>query len=112
MINSKMWLVVHPTIGLPLFLGAVAVGSFSVHLAVVSNTTWVSDFLSGNEMGSTKTASIEAPVRPAGYAIEEARVYPASGSNGEQMVVVLPDGRMAKAVFEKPLALNSVPKHE
>ena len=28
--NSKMWLVVKPTVGIPMFLGAVAVGSFAV----------------------------------------------------------------------------------
>ena len=49
--NSKIWLVVKPTVGIPLFLSAVAVGSFAVHVAVVSNTTWVSDFLSGQELG-------------------------------------------------------------
>ena len=53
MINSRMWLVVTPTVGLPLFLGAVAVGSFSEHVAITTNTTWVNDFLSGREMGST-----------------------------------------------------------
>ncbi len=39
MIYGKMWLVVKPTGGVPLFLGAVAVGSFSVQLAIMSNTT-------------------------------------------------------------------------
>ena len=51
MINSRMWLVVNPTVGLPLFLGAVAVGSFAVHVAITTNTTWVKDFLSGRKMG-------------------------------------------------------------
>lgn len=50
--NSKIWLVVKPTVGIPLFLSAVAVGSFAVHVAVLSNTTWVSDFLSGKPLGS------------------------------------------------------------
>jgi light-harvesting protein B-800-850 alpha chain len=50
--NSKIWLVVKPTVGVPLFLSAVAVGSFAVHVAVLSNTSWVSDFLSGQELGS------------------------------------------------------------
>jgi light-harvesting protein B-800-850 alpha chain len=30
--NAKMWLVVKPTVGIPLFLGAVAVGSLAVHV--------------------------------------------------------------------------------
>ena len=31
MIYGKLWLVVKPTVGIPLFLGAVAVSSFLVH---------------------------------------------------------------------------------
>lgn len=49
---SKIWLVVKPTVGVPLFLSTVAVGSFAVHMAVLSNTSWVADFLSGNELGA------------------------------------------------------------
>jgi light-harvesting protein B-800-850 alpha chain len=47
MIYGKLWLVVRPTVGIPLFLGAVAVGSFSVHVALLTNTTWVKKFLNG-----------------------------------------------------------------
>jgi light-harvesting protein B-800-850 alpha chain len=34
-------------VGIPIIIGAVAVASFSVHLAIVSNTTWVKAFLNG-----------------------------------------------------------------
>jgi light-harvesting protein B-800-850 alpha chain len=47
MIYGKMWTVVKPQVGIPLFLAAVAIGSFSVHLALVTNTTWVRGFLNG-----------------------------------------------------------------
>ena len=57
MIYGKMWLVVKPTLGVPLFLGAVAVGSFSVHLAIMSNTTWVKKFLNGS--APVATAQVE-----------------------------------------------------
>lgn len=114
MINSKLWLVVNPTVGLPLFLGAVAVSSFAVHLAVVSNTTWIEDYHSGREMGST--ASIEGDVKtatlvPSG---EGARVYRLSSTKDglDEMVVVLPDGRMAKANFEQPVAMAPEPPAE
>ena len=64
MIYGKMWTVVRPTVGIPLFLGAVAVGSFSVHLALLTNTTWVKGFLEGSQ--STKSgAASTAPVAPA-----------------------------------------------
>ena len=61
--NAKMWLVVKPTVGVPLFLTAVAVGSFAVHVAVLSNTTWVADFLSGKPLGAGAMASLVVPCR-------------------------------------------------
>ncbi len=48
MIYGKMWCVVKPSVGIPLFIAAVAVASFSVHLAIVSITTWVKKFLNGS----------------------------------------------------------------
>ena len=38
MIYGKLWMVVRPSVGIPIFLGAVAVGSFSTHLAIASIT--------------------------------------------------------------------------
>ena len=107
--NAKMWLVVKPTVGVPLFLGAVAVGSFAVHVAVLTNTSWVSDFLSGAEMGSSQTAALDTNVKAASLETDSAQVYSITPANGEaeKMVVVLPDGRMAKAVFEAPVAMAS-----
>ena len=64
MIYGKMWTVVRPTVGIPLFLGAVAVGSFSVHLALLNNTTWVKAFLEGGKTTKAGTAS-GAPAAPA-----------------------------------------------
>lgn len=58
MIYGKLWLVVRPTVGIPLFLGAVAVGSFSVHLALLNNTTWVKKYLNGS--AAATTAQVEA----------------------------------------------------
>jgi len=65
MIYGKLWLVVKPTVGIPLFLGAVAIGSFSVHYMLVSNTTWVKQFLEGKAastaMLDSSTAVAAAP---------------------------------------------------
>ena len=47
MIYGKMWTVVRPQVGVPIFLIAVAIASFSVHLAITLNTTWVKGFLNG-----------------------------------------------------------------
>ncbi|MEY3721359.1 MAG: Light-harvesting protein alpha chain [Pseudomonadota bacterium] len=48
MIYGKMWCVVKPSVGIPIVIGAVAVASFSVHLALTLNTTWVKKFLNGS----------------------------------------------------------------
>ncbi|MBM4227001.1 MAG: light-harvesting protein [Gammaproteobacteria bacterium] len=45
--QGRIWCVVKPTVGLPLFLGTVLVISLLVHLAVLTNTTWFSAFLQG-----------------------------------------------------------------
>jgi light-harvesting protein B-800-850 alpha chain len=62
MIYGKLWLVVKPTVGIPLFLGAVAVSSFLVHYMLLTHTTWLPRFLEG---GAKKTASVEAPATTA-----------------------------------------------
>ncbi len=65
MIYGKMWTVVRPTVGIPLIIGAVAVGSFSVHLAILTHTTWVSAFLEGGAKTAAATAAATAaPAAP------------------------------------------------
>ncbi len=62
--NAKMWLVVKPSIGVPLLLGGVAIGSFLVHLAVVSNTSWYGDYVNGRPLGAA-TAMAPTDANPA-----------------------------------------------
>lgn len=96
--NAKMWLVVKPTVGVPLFLSAVAVGSFAVHVAVLSNTTWVSDFLSGNELGAgdqTATATMLADPDAA----KVSYITPAADGTGE-VTIILSDGTSVKAILQ------------
>jgi light-harvesting protein B-800-850 alpha chain len=56
--QGRLWTVVKPSVGLPLFLGAVAVTSLLVHLAILSNTTWFSGFLNG---GAKAKPAVTAP---------------------------------------------------
>jgi len=95
--NAKMWLVVPPAVGVPVFLGAVAVGSFSVHVAVLSNTSWVEDFLSGNELGSGDMAAAEVLKNPeastASYALP-------LQDGAQEITVILPDGTTARAILQ------------
>ena len=64
MIYSKMWCVVKPSVGIPVFIAAVAISSFSVHLALTMNTTWVKNFLNGNaKVVAVAPAAAEATVK-------------------------------------------------
>lgn len=59
MIYGKLWLVVKPTVGIPLFLGAVAVSSFAVHYMLLTHTTWLPKYYNGAAAATTK-ASLES----------------------------------------------------
>ena len=60
--QGRIWCVVNPTVGLPLFLGSVAVTSLIVHYTVLSNTTWFSAYWNGH--AKAKAASVEGPSQP------------------------------------------------
>ncbi len=103
--NAKMWLVVPPKVGVPVFLGAVAVGSFAVHVAVLSNTTWVSDFLSGQELGSgAESASLINSADPDVAKASYTRLL----ENGlQEVTVVLKDGSSVRALLQPNEVLAS-----
>jgi light-harvesting protein B-800-850 alpha chain len=63
MIYGKMWTVVRPQVGVPIFLIAVAVASFSVHLAITLNTTWVKGFLNGKAPAAAVAAAPAADAK-------------------------------------------------
>jgi len=60
MIYGKMWTVVSPKVGIPIFLAAVAIGSFSVHLALTVNTPWIKAFHNGSYQRAAP--AVAAPV--------------------------------------------------
>ena len=97
--NAKMWLVVPPAVGVPVFLGAVAVGSFSVHVAVLSNTSWVSDFLSGQPLGTGDEMASATMIQ---QDLEAAKAsYVLDNPDGTQEIkVLLPDGTVATAILQ------------
>jgi light-harvesting protein B-800-850 alpha chain len=92
--NAKMWLVVKPTVGIPMFLSAVAIGSFAVHVAVLTNTTWVSDFLSGKPLATGLAAATTDQVQP------HVASYLPQGS--QEVLVTMPDGTTARAILQMP----------
>jgi light-harvesting protein B-800-850 alpha chain len=86
--------VVNPTVGLPLFLGSVAVTSLIVHYSVLTHSTWFGAFLEG---GKTKKASLEESVSPValnskavpGYVISVAPVAAENARPGSSFVVTV-----------------------
>ena len=61
MIYGKIWCVVKPSVGVPLMLAAVALGSFAVHLAILTNTAWLPKYLNGNTAVAAAPAAMPAP---------------------------------------------------
>ncbi|WP_299632489.1 light-harvesting protein [uncultured Roseobacter sp.] len=98
--NAKMWLVVKPTVGVPLFLSAVAIGSFAVHVAVLTNTSWVSDFLSGQELGSGDQTAAAAMLNETDTA--KATYVVPSGEHAGEVTIILSDGTPVKAILQPP----------
>jgi light-harvesting protein B-800-850 alpha chain len=60
--QGRIWCVVNPTVGLPLFIGGVAVTSLVVHASVMTHSTWVSKFFEGSV--AAQAASAETSVSP------------------------------------------------
>ncbi len=91
--NGRLWCVVNPTVGLPLFLGAVALTSLTVHSALLNNTTWMKDFYNGNhgaKVGMTESSPSVATIAPAGGPAFVVNVAPAAGTTaqGESAFVI------------------------
>lgn len=91
--QGRIWCVVNPTVGLPLFLGSVAVTSLIVHYTVLSNTTWFAGYWQGK---AAKAASVEGATPVAsttqtssGVVISVAPVTDKSGSGQAQFVITL-----------------------
>lgn len=59
--QGKIWRVVKPTIGVPIFLMAVAVSSFTVHYQILTHTTWLPGYLQGGNKAAKPTAAADAP---------------------------------------------------
>jgi light-harvesting protein B-800-850 alpha chain len=53
--QARIWCVVNPTVGLPLFLGSVALIALIVHFAILSHTTWFAGYWEG---GKAKHAAV------------------------------------------------------
>jgi len=68
--QGRIWTVVNPQIGLPMFLGAVAITSLIVHFAILTHTTWFPAFMQG---GQKKVAIETQTTAPAALAMNDAK---------------------------------------
>jgi light-harvesting protein B-800-850 alpha chain len=100
--NAKIWLVVNPTVGIPLFLGAVALTSFTMHVNLVQNASWLSGYYAG-DLNGTPVAALDLDGT-------DATIVPASfvAQGGQVVLITMPDGTTARAVLEMPQTLASV----
>jgi light-harvesting protein B-800-850 alpha chain len=99
--NARMWTVVNPTVGLPLFFIGVALTSLTVHSSIMTNSDFMGQFWSGQEMGAESAAlGTESPVKT----VSAVSSITASLGEGEAFIV-LPDGRTGRVVFDAPVTL-------
>jgi light-harvesting protein B-800-850 alpha chain len=63
--QGRIWTVVSPSVGLPLFLGAVAVVSVVIHLALLTHTTWLPAYYNGKAKAAALVVPAQTVVLPA-----------------------------------------------
>ena len=107
--QGRIWCVVNPTVGLPLFLGSVALMSFTVHYAVLNNSTWMKGFFNGVPL---KQATVETTVAPVAkstapaksQATTEVSQLKATTSNGSESftVKITPKAKSSGQVLPVP----------
>ena len=59
--QGKVWRVVKPTIGVPIFLGTVVVTSLFVHYQILNHTTWAPAFLQGGQKAKPVATAAVTP---------------------------------------------------
>lgn len=93
--NGRIWCVVSPTVGLPLFLGSVTLIALSVHYHVLNHTTWFSNYWNGAarpKVGMMNSTSPVAALTENGspeFAINVAPVADGTGNGGTGFVVTV-----------------------
>jgi light-harvesting protein B-800-850 alpha chain len=78
--NGKMWLVVKPTVGIPVFFAGIVVASLSIHTSILLNTDWFPAFLKGGQKAAAAAAAPAAATAAAPAAAAAAPAAPAAKS--------------------------------
>jgi light-harvesting protein B-800-850 alpha chain len=77
--EGKLWLVVKPTVGIPVFFAALVVAALSVHTAILLNSDWYPAYLKGG-LKTAASAPAAAPAAMAPAAAAPAAAAPAAKS--------------------------------
>ena len=100
--QGRIWCVVHPTVGLPLLLGAVSLTSLAVHTAVMTHTTWMGNYWSGAARSrvSESAAPQAAPAAAlaSGFSVTVTPVAAADGTSPTSFVIALAPNPAAAAL--------------
>jgi light-harvesting protein B-800-850 alpha chain len=60
--NARMWLVVKPTVFMPILFVVLVLTSLTVHASVLLSTTWYKSFLQSGSANAV--AAVQAPASP------------------------------------------------
>ncbi len=88
--QGRIWCVVNPTVGLPLFLGSVAVTSFIVHTAVMTHTTWMSTYWQGARARMADAAPAPAVASTGAYSVTVTPVAAAENTPASFTIAITP----------------------
>jgi len=107
--QGRIWCVVHPTVGLPLLIGSVALTSVVVHTAILTHTNWMGGYWQGGSkakaamIDSASPASLAAVGTDPSFAIT---VTPVKGAEGDsQTAFVVTVGPKTAAAAPERVAL-------
>jgi light-harvesting protein B-800-850 alpha chain len=58
--EGRIWLYVSPSVGIPLFFGAIVLAALLVHASILNNTTWFAGYWQGAAAEAAAPAAMEA----------------------------------------------------
>jgi light-harvesting protein B-800-850 alpha chain len=98
--QGRIWCVVNPTVGLPLFLGSVAVTSLIVHASVMTHVSWMGNYWQGKAartaLNTSAVPSLTSATQP-GFTVSVNPVATASNNGASFVVTVAPNQADTKA---------------
>jgi light-harvesting protein B-800-850 alpha chain len=101
--QGRIWCVVNPTVGLPLFLGSVAITSLVVHACVMTHTDWMGNYWEGGAKAKAALVTPSTTVAPtayktdAGFTMSVAPAPAAANAPASFVITVTPNAPAATA---------------